>query len=57
MISQQNNYQNNYKNKQQQKKNFVYPERIDPVTAQAMIMRAEMYILLKYPNLIDTNKK
>jgi hypothetical protein len=30
---------------------------IDPYTAQAMIYRAEMYILSKYPNLVDLNVK
>lgn len=30
---------------------------MDPMMTQAMIMRAEMYILCKYPYLIDMNKK
>ncbi len=32
-------------------------ERIDPQTAQMLIYRAEMYILLRYPYLIDLNIK
>ena len=30
---------------------------MDPYTAQMLIYRAEMYILMKYPYLIDLNKK
>ena len=30
---------------------------MDPYTAQMLIYRAEMYILMKYPDLIDINKK
>ena len=37
-------------------KNYYNNKDIDPYTAQAMIYRAEMYILSKYPNLIDLNK-
>ena len=29
---------------------------MDPYTAQMLIYRAEMYILMKYPYLIDLNK-
>jgi hypothetical protein len=32
-------------------------EHIDAYTAQMLIYRAEMYILMKYPYLIDINKK
>lgn len=32
-------------------------EVVDPYMAQAMLQRAEMYILTKYPNLIDINSK
>jgi hypothetical protein len=32
-------------------------EKIDPYTAQMLIYRAEMYILLRYPYLIDLNLK
>ena len=30
---------------------------MDPYTAQMLIYRAEMYVLMKYPFLIDLNKK
>ena len=30
---------------------------MDPYAAQMLIYRAEMYILMKYPNLIDLNNK
>ena len=30
---------------------------MDPYTAQMLIYRAEMYVLMKYPYLIDLNKK
>ncbi len=57
-FSQQNsNYQNNNKTKFTKKYYSPYPERIDPITAQAMFMRAEIYILCKYPYLIELNKK
>jgi hypothetical protein len=35
----------------------VEAEKIDPYTAQMLIYRAEMYILLRYPYLIDLNVK
>ena len=34
-----------------------YKSSYDPYTAQAMIYRAEMYILTKYQNLVDLNVK
>jgi hypothetical protein len=37
--------------------NRVDKETVDPYTAQALIYRAEMYILLLYPYLIDINLK
>lgn len=37
--------------------NRVDKETVDPYTAQALIYRAEMYILLRYPYLIDVNLK
>jgi hypothetical protein len=40
-----------YQKKQNNKTNY------DPYTAQAMIYRAEMYILTKYPSLVDLNVK
>ena len=50
-------------NKTQENESSIYnqqrpqQEHIDPYTAQMLIYRAEMYILMKYPNLIDLNKK
>lgn len=32
-------------------------EKLDPYAIQYMIYKAEMYILMKYPHLIDLNKK
>lgn len=32
-------------------------EKIDNYTAQMLIYRAEMYVLLRYPHLIDINMK
>ena len=32
-------------------------QKMDPSVAYALIYRAEMYILVKYPYLIDLNKK
>ncbi len=41
-----------------QKRNNRYQQgQVDPATAYAIIYRAEMYILVKYPYLIDLNKK
>lgn len=39
------------------KKRHYNKDNVDPYTAQALIYRAEMYILMKYPNLIDLNIK
>merc|ERR1711976_794776 len=44
-----NHYQNNHSNNQN--------EKLDPYTTQVMIYRAEMYIPMKYPYLIDLNSK
>lgn len=32
-------------------------EKLDPYTVQCMIYKAEMYILMKYPHLVEVNKK
>lgn len=32
-------------------------EKIDPMTAQMLIYRAEMYVLIKYPYLIEIDVK
>ena len=61
----QNNYQNSYNqnngdNQNQQKQQVKVREereKIDHYTAQMLIYRAEMYILVKYPYLIDLNTK
>lgn len=59
----------NYEQKSKMKSNYHhkkgyykgnYPnqkEKLDPYTIQMMIYKAEMYILMKYPFLIDINKK
>merc|ERR1711957_987006 len=56
-----NGYNNNYnKGGNNQRNNYnrnQYTQKVDPAIAQAMIVRAEMYILCKYPYLIETNKK
>jgi hypothetical protein len=39
------------------KKPFGQKETIDPYAAQMMMYRAEMYILNRYPNLVDLNTK
>jgi hypothetical protein len=38
-----------------QKKNYYDRDRVDPYVSQMMMYRAEMYILTKYPTLIDVN--
>merc|ERR1712151_212978 len=57
-------YNNNYKkdnfNKKRNQnfqKNFSRENKVDPYTKQFLLYRAEMYILLKYPFLIDFNNK
>merc|ERR1712032_448251 len=58
-----NNYRGknqNYQNQNQKfnkNKKFRQEERVDPYTKQFLLYRAEMYILLKYPFLIDINNK
>lgn len=55
-----NNYnkkQGYYKSKPQYKKTRKTNEHIDPYTAQMILYRAEMYILLRYPYLINLNSK
>ena len=55
-----NNYnkkQGYYKSKPQYKKTRKTSEHIDPYTAQMILYRAEMYILLRYPYLINLNSK
>jgi hypothetical protein len=45
-------------NKYQNKKPYYENKEVyDPYTAQMMIYRAEMYILTKYPHLVDLNVK
>ena len=57
---------NNYYNKQGYHKSKPYyskqnykqqSEHLDPYTAQMILYRAEMYILLRYPHLVNINKK
>lgn len=36
---------------------YKNPDQMDPYSAQMLIYRAEMYILMKYPYLIDLNMK
>jgi len=36
---------------------YEQKDNVDPYTAQMLIYRAEMYILMRYPYLIDLNKK
>jgi len=38
-----------------QKKNYYNREMVDPYVTQMMMYRAEMYILTKYPGLVDIN--
>lgn len=55
-----NNYnkkQGYYKSKPQYNKTRNTNEHIDPYTAQMILYRAEMYILLRYPYLINLNSK
>lgn len=55
-----NNYnkkQGYYKSKPQYNKIRNTNEHIDPYTAQMILYRAEMYILLRYPYLINLNSK
>ena len=51
-----NSSQNNYVNKSNNKNHLQQPT-MDPNTLNSLVYRAEMYILLKYPYLIDLNKK
>ncbi len=37
------------------KKNYYSRDMVDPYVSQMMIYRAEMYILTKYPSLVDVN--
>jgi hypothetical protein len=48
-----NNYKKNYNNNN----NYQNTQYYDPYTQQMMIYRAEMYILTKYPSLVDVNKR
>jgi hypothetical protein len=40
-----------------QNKNYLGRDMVDPYMSQMMMYRAEMYILTKYPTLVDVNVK
>lgn len=51
------NYSNNQYAPKRQNRNPIQQQYMDPATQYALVYRAEMYILVKYPYLIDLNKK